>query len=99
VIEEKKTYTFLIAGVPYKIKTSHNDAMMQELIEFVNNRMNQSMAASKNGSFQNAAVLTAMNIAEELILLKKKANHELEKLEVKTLALYQDLENAKKIPK
>lgn len=92
---DKKTYNFLIAGVPYKLKTSHDDATVQELVEFVNNKMNQAMALTKNGSFQNAAVLTAMNVAEELILLKRKAQRELEKLEEKALQLSVDLENSK----
>nr|BFD62299.1 hypothetical protein BdHM001_09800 [Bdellovibrio sp. HM001] len=95
VTSEKKTYNFLIAGVPYKLKTSHDDATVEELVEFVNNRMNQAMSLTKNGSFQNAAVLTAMNLAEELILLKRKAHRELEKLEERALQLSMDLENSK----
>ncbi len=92
---DKKVFNFLIAGVPYKLKTSHDDATVQELVDFVNNKMNQAMSLTKNGSFQNAAVLTAMNLAEELILLKRKAHRELEKLEEKALRLSMDLENSK----
>ena len=92
---DKKTFNFLIAGVPYKLKTSHDDATVQELVDFVNGKMNQAMTVTKNGSFQNAAVLTAMNVAEELILLKRKAHRELEKLEEKALRLSMDLENSK----
>ena len=92
---EKKTYSFLIAGVPYKLKSSHDDATVQELVEFVNDKMNQAMAVTKNGSFQNAAVLSAMNVAEELILLKRKAHRELEKLEERALQLSFDLENSR----
>ncbi|KHD89381.1 MAG: hypothetical protein OM95_03140 [Bdellovibrio sp. ArHS] len=92
---DKKTYNFLIAGVPYKLKTSHDDATVEELVTFVNNKMNQAMSVTKNGSFQNAAVLTAMNLAEELILLKRKAHRELEKLEEKAMQLSVELENSK----
>ena len=92
---DKKTFDFLIAGVPYKLKTSHDDATVQEMVEFVNSKMNQAMTVTKNGSFQNAAVLTAMNLAEELILLKRRAHRELEKLEEKALQLSLDLENSK----
>lgn len=92
---EKKNFNFLIAGVPYKLKTSHDDATVQELVDFVNNKMNQAMAVTKNGSFQNAAVLTAMNIAEELILLKRKAQRELDRIEEKALQLSAELENSK----
>ncbi|MEK2688029.1 cell division protein ZapA [Bdellovibrio sp. GT3] len=92
---EKKNFNFLIAGVPYKLRSSHDDATVQELVDFVNNKMNQAMAVTKNGSFQNAAVLTAMNVAEELILLKRKAQRELDKLEEKTMQLSLELENSK----
>ena len=92
VASDKKTYDFLIAGVPYKLKTSHDDATVQELVEFVNNKMNQAMSVTKYGSFQNAAVLTALNVAEELILLKRKAHRELEKLEEKAMKLSHNLE-------
>lgn len=93
---EKKTHEFLIAGVPYKLKTSHEEVLVKELVEFLNQRMSQALAVSKNGSFQNAAVLTALHLAEELLLLKRKAAHELEALEEKVLKLSHDLENSKK---
>lgn len=92
---DKKTFDFLIAGVPYKLKTSHDDATVEELVEFVNSKMNQALSVTKNGSYQNAAVLTAMNLAEELILLKRKAHRELEKLEEKALRISLELENSK----
>ena len=92
---DKKTYEFLIAGVPYKLKTSHDEALVQDLVEMVNLKMVQSMAVTKNGSYQNAAVLTALHFAEELVLLKKRAHRELEKIEEKTLSLAHDLENSK----
>lgn len=92
---DKKTFDFLIAGVPYKLKSSHDDATVEELVQFVNSKMNQALSVTKNGSYQNAAVLTAMNLAEELILLKRKAHRELEKLEEKALRISLDLENSK----
>lgn len=92
---EKKPYEFLISGVPYKLKTSHEEALVQELVDLVNCKMSQSLAATKNGSYQNAAVLTALHLAEELVLLKRRAHRELEKLEEKTLRLAHDLENSK----
>lgn len=92
---EKKTHDFLIAGVPYKLRTSHDDATVQELVAFINDKMNQALAMTKNGSFQNAAVLTALNMAEELLLLKRRAHRELEKVEEKVLKLAHELENSK----
>ncbi len=90
-----KTYDFHIAGVPYKLKTSHDDATVIELVEFVNQKMNDALSATKNGSFQNAAVLTTLSLAEELILLKRKANKELDRLEEKASRLALELDNFK----
>ncbi|HPI40858.1 MAG TPA: cell division protein ZapA [Pseudobdellovibrionaceae bacterium] len=92
---EKKTYSFNIAGVPYKIKTSLNEEVVNELVEFVNDKMNQAMSSTKNSSFQSAAVLAAMNIAEELFLLKKKAYKEMELIEQRALRLATELESSK----
>ncbi len=89
------TFEFLIAGVPYKLRTNHDEFTVQELVEFINLKMEHFLRATKNGSFQNAAVLTAMNLAEELLFLKKRARKELERLEEKTLKISMDLENSK----
>lgn len=93
--EKKQIFDFKIAGVPYKIKTSHDTEMVQELIQFVGIKVDEAMKNTKNGSFQNAAVLAALNIAEELILLKRRARSELEKLEEKTLRLSLELDHSK----
>lgn len=93
--EKKQTFDFKIAGVPYKIKTSHDTEMVQELIQFVGVKVDEALKNTKNGSFQNAAVLAALNIAEELILLKRRARSELEKLEEKTLRLSLEIDNSK----
>ena len=91
----KKTFDFKIAGVPYKLKTSHEEQTVNELVDYVNTKVTEALAVTKNSSFQNAAVLAALNIAEEMILLKQRAHLELNKLEVKALKLSQDLENSK----
>ncbi len=91
----KKTFNFKIAGVPYKLKTSHEEQTVNELVDFVNHKVTEALAVTKNSSFQNAAVLAALNIAEEMILLKQRAQAELDKLEAKALKLSQDLENSK----
>lgn len=91
----KKTFDFKIAGVPYKLKTSHEEQTVNELVEFVNGKVMEAMTVTKNSSFQNAAVLAAFNIAEEMILLKQRAQAELDKLEARALRLSEDLEKSK----
>ncbi|MCX7978903.1 MAG: cell division protein ZapA [Bdellovibrionaceae bacterium] len=94
-MSEKKTYEFHIAGVPYRLRTSHEEEFVSELVDFINRRMQAALSATKKGSFQNAAVLTALNLAEELILLKKRAQRELSRIEEKALKLSIELENTK----
>ncbi len=93
--QKKPTFDFKIAGVSYKIKTSHDEKTVHELVSFVNKKVTEAMSATKNSSFQNAAVLAALNIAEEMILLKKRALAELDKLELKASKMAQELENSK----
>jgi cell division protein ZapA len=94
-VKDKTTYEFQIAGLPYKLKSLHDEATVQELVAFVDNKVKQALTVTKSGSFQSAAVLAALNIAEELILLKRNAQHELDLLEEKTLKLSESLETSK----
>lgn len=91
----KKTYDLNIAGMSFKLRSSHDEQTVKELVEFVDGKTKEAMQALKSGSFQSAAVLAALNIAEELILLKKRAHRELDLLEEKALKLSQNLENSK----
>lgn len=91
----KKTYDLDIAGMSFKLRSSHDEQTVKELVEFVDSKTKEAMAALKSGSFQSAAVLAALNIAEELILLKKKAHRELDQLEERATKLSHLLEDSK----
>jgi cell division protein ZapA len=94
-LKDKTTYEFQIAGLAYKLKSSLDETTVQELVEFVDQKVRQALSVTKSGSFQSAAVLAALNIAEELILLKRKAHQELDLLEEKTLKLADSIDNSK----
>ena len=94
-MNEKKTYEFSIAGLPYKLRSSHDEETVNQLVQIVDQKIQQAMVATKSGSFQSAAVLAALNIAEELILLKKRAHREIERIEDRAMKLSQDLESSK----
>ncbi len=94
-LKEKATFEFEIAGLPYKLKSSHDEQTVQELVDFVDQKVSQALSVTKSGSFQSAAVLAALNIAEELILLKRKAHHELDLIEAKALKLAESIEHSK----
>jgi len=79
-MENRDTYEFTIAGLPYKLKSSHNEEVVAQLVQLVDQRIRCALSVTKSGSIQNAAVLAALNIAEEYILLKKQAQVEIESL-------------------
>ena len=94
-VSDKKTYELNFGGLPFRLRSSHGEETVKELADFVDLKLQQAMQATKSGSFQSAAVLAALNIAEELILLKRRALHELERIEDRTLKISQELESSK----
>ena len=94
-MSDKKTYELSFGGLPFKLRSSHGEDTVKELAEFVDLKLQQAQQATKSGSFQSAAVLAALNIAEELILLKRRALAELDRIEERTLKISQELENTK----
>ena len=92
---DRKTFELNIAGLNFRLRSSHDEQTVQELVNFVDGKMKTAMQATKSGSFQTAALLAALNIAEELILLKRRAQAELDELEDRVLKINQDLENSK----
>ena len=87
----KELYEFNFGGLPFKLRSSHSEEVVQELAQYVDAKIQQAMKATKSGSFQSAAVLAALNIAEELILLKRQALAELDRVEEKAQRISQEL--------
>lgn len=88
-------YEFQIAGLPFRLRSSQDEETVRNLVQFVDQKIQQAVKATKSGSVQSAAVLAALNIAEELILLKKRALREIEAMEERALRLAQDLDQTK----
>lgn len=95
----KKTFELNFAGLPFKLRSSHDEKTVHELAEFVDTKMQQALSTLKSGSYQSAAVLAALNIAEELILLRKRVHRELDRLDHKTDRIIEALEASKVSPK
>jgi len=92
---ERKSYELSFGGIPFKLRSSHDEETVKELAQFVDKKLQQALSTTKSGSFQSAAILAALNIAEELILLKRRALSELTRIEERTLKISQELEISK----
>ena len=85
-------YEFNFGGLPFKLRSSQSEEVVHELASYVDSMIQKAMNATKSGSFQSAAVLAALNIAEELILLKRQALQELDRVEEKAQRIAQELQ-------
>jgi cell division protein ZapA len=89
---QKKLHEVKIAGVSLKIRSAHDEETVNQLVQFVNDKINEALAVNKSGSFQDSMLLASLNMAEELVLLKKHARRELDRLDQKTRSVISELE-------
>jgi cell division protein ZapA len=90
-----KLFEVEIAGVPLRLKSSHDEQTVNELVSLVDEKIRAALPLTKTGSIQNASILASLHLAEEYLALKRKAQAELENLEAKALKVISDLENSR----
>ncbi|MFN7906045.1 MAG: cell division protein ZapA [Pseudobdellovibrionaceae bacterium] len=86
------TYEFNIVGVPYRLKTHHETRTIENLVGVVQQKMELAIKATRSGSYQNAAVLTALQLAEEIMNLKQNAQNQIAEIESQLSNLKSKLE-------
>ena len=80
--QDIKNYEVEIAGVPLRLKSSHDQETVNEILLMVEEQMDPTLAKT---SLRNSALLACLRLAEELYLLKKQTKEELDSLETRTL--------------
>ena len=83
-----------IYGKTYSLKSSSSEMDAEEVAGYVDSRMRELAAASSKTSTLDLAVLAALNIAQELLELKKQteAKDELEEEKIQQLVVALDKE-------
>lgn len=94
MVSNKNIFEVEIAGTPLKLKTSNDESLVGELVQLVDSKVNLALGASHSRSIHNATLIAALNIAEELILLKRKARSELDRLGRQADEILVDLESS-----
>lgn len=84
-----------IAGVPLRLKSSHDVQTVNELVALVDRRIKEALPLTKTGSIQNASILASLHLAEENLALRSQAKAELERLESRTLKVISELESSR----
>lgn len=91
---EKKIYEVQVAGLSLKLRSSHDQETVEELAEFVDHKIQEALSSGQNISFQNALLLAALHIAEDLRLLKHVADVELGKIEGRAQQILSNVESS-----
>lgn len=94
ITQVKGTFEVQIAGLPLKLRSSHSEQTVKELVSVVDGKMKDVLEANPNISFQKAILLAALHFAEEGLLLRKAICSELNSLETKAKELLSDMESS-----
>ena len=93
--KRSKLFEVEIAGVPLRLKSSHDEQTVKELVRLVDEKIREALPLTKTGSIQNASILASLNLAEEYLMLKRKALSELSGLEAKAMKVITELESTR----
>jgi cell division protein ZapA len=74
----KRSVSVQIAGVRYSLKTDEDDRWVKSIAAFVDGKIREAQKHGRTVDTQSVAVLTAMQIAEELFT-ERRATRELRK--------------------
>ena len=89
-----EAYDVQVAGLHLRLKSSHDSATVQELIDFVDAKVNEAMAANPNISFQKALLLATLHVTEDLVFLKRALRGRLDNLETKAKSILSELDSS-----
>lgn len=91
---EKQLYEVKIAGLSLRLRSTHDKETVDKLFQIVQKKVDEAQAHGPQVSSQNALILAALHLAEELVLTKGSALSGLEQLEVRTRDILSDLESS-----
>jgi cell division protein ZapA len=88
-----ETYEVQVAGLPLRLKSSHDEKTVQELIDLVDGKVKEALSANSNISFQKALLLASLHVAEDLVFLKRAVRSRLDSLESKSKSILTELDS------
>ena len=88
-----ETYDVQVAGMPLRLKSSHDEQTVQELIDLVDGKIKEALSANSQLSFQKALLLASLHVAEDLVFLKRAVQSRLDSLEDKAKGILAELDS------
>lgn len=90
---KNETYDVHVAGLPLRLKSSHDEQTVQELVDLIDAKVKEAMSSSSNISFQKALLLASLHVAEDLVFLKRAVRNRLDLLENKAKSILTELDS------
>ena len=87
----KRSVTVQIAGVRYALKTEEDDRWVKAVAAFVDGKIRDAQKHSRTPDTQSVAVLTALQIAEELFNERRQSDELRKKIREKSQSLLEVL--------
>jgi len=81
-----------VFGQTYTVKTDAEEDYIQEVAKYVNEKMEEVLKKTKSVSTLNVAILTALNIADDLLREKEKRTTLLREVETKSRDLVEKID-------
>ena len=81
-----------VFGQAYTVKTDAEEDYIQEIAKYVNEKMEEVLKKTKSVSTLNVAILTALNIADDLLKEKEKRTALLREIEAKSKDLVEKID-------
>jgi cell division protein ZapA len=71
-MEDERLVEIKVLGQTYTVKTDSDENHIQEVARYVNEKIEEILRKTKSVSSLNVAILTALNIADDLLKEKEK---------------------------
>lgn len=81
-----------VFGQTYTVKTDAEEDYIQEVARYVNEKMDEVLKKTRSVSTLNVAILTALNIADDLLKEKEKRMALLREIEIKSKDLAEKID-------
>ena len=93
----KRSVTVQIAGNRYSLKTDEDDRWVKSVAAFVDGKMREAQKHTRTVDTQSVAVLTALQIAEELFAERREARELRNSIREKSQSLLDYLEREARV--
>ena len=91
---QKTTYEVHLAGIPLRLKTSHDEETVSRLVQMVNEKVQMVRSEQTSLSFQQSLLLASLHLAEDFLNTKKNALLELDEIETQAKSILSELETS-----